>query len=158
MNMQSKNEYLQDLIKKQWYLLKSKKEKSAILDEYCKNTGQNRKYVIRKIRNWSYTNTKKRKRKKFYDKEVVQALIRCFDIFDHPCWQRLKPLLVTEVNRLRKIGELKCSNKVAKKLLKIWARTIDEKLANYKNELVFHVLDLTKKMIIVWLSKKIRLM
>jgi len=26
-----------------------RKEKSAVLDEYCKNTGQNRKYVIRKI-------------------------------------------------------------------------------------------------------------
>lgn len=132
MNMTTRNEYLQTLIKEHWYLLKNKKEKSKILDEYCKNTGQNRKYVIRKIRNWSYTLKSKRNRKVFYDKEVVQALIRCYEIFDHPCWQRLKPLLMREVVRLRKFWELKCSNEVAGKLLQIWVRTIDNKLADHK--------------------------
>ena len=29
--------------------VKAKKEKTQILDEYCRNTGQARKYVIRKI-------------------------------------------------------------------------------------------------------------
>jgi len=33
-----------------YFMAKSRKEKSSILDEYCGNTGQNRKYVIRKIR------------------------------------------------------------------------------------------------------------
>ena len=132
MNMVSRNEYLQTLVKEQWYLLLNKKVKSKILDEYCKNTGQNRKYVIRKIRNWSYTLKPKRKRKVFYDKEVVQALIRCYEIFDNPCWQRLQPLLTTEVSNLRKLGELKCSDEIQEKLLKIWARTIDNKLVEHK--------------------------
>jgi hypothetical protein len=93
MNMTSRNEYLQTLIKEQWYLLLSKKEKSNILDEYCKNTGQNRKYVIRKIKNWSYTLKPKRKRKVFYDKEVVQALI--FSLINFHLLQQLQKFTIS---------------------------------------------------------------
>lgn len=50
MSMQSKKEYLQTLLKEGGYNLRSKKEKSQLLTEYCKNTGLNRKYIIRKIR------------------------------------------------------------------------------------------------------------
>jgi hypothetical protein len=65
MNMYSKNQYLKALVEKRGYLLKSKKEKSKLLDEYCKTTGQNRNYVIRKIRTGTYLklNFGKRKRK-----------------------------------------------------------------------------------------------
>ena len=52
--MYSRNQYLKALIEKRGYLLGSKKEKSKLLDEYCQTTGQNRKYVIRKIRTGAY--------------------------------------------------------------------------------------------------------
>ena len=70
--MHSRNQYLQALVFKNAYFLKSKKEKSQLLDEYCKNTGQNRKYVIWKIREGNYIEDKskkrrKRKRKRYYD-------------------------------------------------------------------------------------------
>jgi len=49
MDMNARNQYLKVLQEK--YLMASvRKEKSSILDEYCSNTHQNRKYVIRKIR------------------------------------------------------------------------------------------------------------
>ena len=138
MDMRSRNQYLQGLIQKRGYHLKSKKEKSNLLDEYCKTTGQNRKYVIRKIREGKYIEDKsrtiKRKREAYYDNEVKIALIRCWEIFDSPCGQRLQPLLENEVDRLRQQEELHCSDEVAEKLKKISARTIDEKLKKHKEK------------------------
>ncbi|MDA2920160.1 transposase family protein, partial [Desulfobacterota bacterium AH_259_B03_O07] len=52
--------------------------------------------------------------------------------FDYPCPQRLKPILRKEVQRLRQLGELRCSDEVAGKLRAISARTIDEKLKRQK--------------------------
>lgn len=49
-----------------------------------------------------------------------------------PCGQRLKPLLGEEVNRLREIGELICTEEVAEKLKGMGSRTIDEKLRRPK--------------------------
>jgi len=63
MDMKSKNQYLKALIEKRGYLLKSKKEKSKLLDEYCQTTGQNRNYVIRKIRTGVYLKSNFGKRK-----------------------------------------------------------------------------------------------
>ena len=46
--MNARNQYLK-VLQERYFMAKSRKEKSSILDEYCGNTGQNRKYVIRKI-------------------------------------------------------------------------------------------------------------
>lgn len=138
MDLMSRSQYLKTLIQRHGYLLKSKKQKSLILDEYCKNTGQNRKYVIWQIRKGKYlqytvpNKQKRRNRKEYYDNAVKLALIHCWEIFDYPCGQRLEPLLKQEVDRLRSLGELKCSEEVAIKLKKISFRTIDEKLKHQK--------------------------
>ena len=105
MDMSARNQYLK-VLKERYFMAKSRKEKSCILDEYCKNTGQNRKYVIRKIRSPFHRVPKKRKRTPLYDAPVRSALARIWEIFDFPCGQRLKPLLKTEVNRLRRLKEL----------------------------------------------------
>ncbi len=44
--MHSRNEYLK-VLRERYLKAKTKREKSQILDEYCRNTGQARKYVIR---------------------------------------------------------------------------------------------------------------
>ena len=90
LNMKSRNQYLEELIRKNGgYHLKSKKDKAILLDEYCRVTGQNRnrKYVIRKLRSgaWGYqqrrkTEKKTRKRKKYYNNNVKVALIKCWMI------------------------------------------------------------------------------
>jgi len=48
MNMDARNQYLK-VLQDRYFKTASKKEKSFILNEYCQNTGQNRKYAIRKI-------------------------------------------------------------------------------------------------------------
>jgi len=59
MNMDARNQYLK-VLQERYFMAKSKKEKSTILDEYCKNTGQNRKYVIRKINSLFSQNPKRK--------------------------------------------------------------------------------------------------
>lgn len=131
MDMHARNEYLKALM--ETYVKAAKKEKGQILDEYCRNTGQNRKYVIHKI--WSEAAPKERIRKTFYDGRIVEALAKVWEVFDYPCGQRLEPLLKKEVERLRKFGELQISDEVANKLKKISSATIDRKLRHQKEAL-----------------------
>lgn len=138
MDMHSRNEYLR-VLRERYLKAGTRKEKSRILDEYCSNTGQARKYVIRKIGPGVDLRPRQRKkRQETYDGEVKAALARVWEIFDYPCGQRLKPVLQTEVERLRRLGELKISDDVALKLRGISSATIDRKLAHQRE--VSHLL------------------
>ena len=101
MNMHSRKEYLKRL-QQRYFQCQSKKEKTSILNEDCKNTHQNRKYVTNRI-NFSFSSKpkEKRRRERIYDGYLKAALAKAWDIFDEPCGQRLAPLLKTEVDRLR---------------------------------------------------------
>ncbi|MCL0106928.1 hypothetical protein M1N63_00650 [Thermodesulfovibrionales bacterium] len=128
MDMHSRNEYLK-VLREKYLKARTKREKSQILDEYCGNTGQARKYVIRKIQPGVDLGLKQRKkRKETYDSQVKAALAKVWEIFDHPCGQRLKPLLEVEVDRLSELGELRVSGEVASKLKRMSSATIDRKL------------------------------
>ena len=105
MDMHSRNQYLKRL-QERYFQARSKKEKSSILDEYCRNTGQNRKYVIRKLRSSISLLVKRRGGKKVvYDGYVKAPLAKVLEIFDYPFGQRLAPLLKSEVDTLRKFRE-----------------------------------------------------
>jgi len=134
MDMSARNQYLK-VLQDRYFAAKSCKEKSEILDEYCRNTGQNRKYVIRKIRSPFHQVPKKRIRQDIYDSCVKVVLVRAWEIFDFPCGQRLEPLLKEEVDRLRRQRELLCSDMVAEKLKKIAPATIDRKLKHQREVL-----------------------
>ena len=82
MDMHSRNEYLKEL-QERYFMTRSKKERSSMLDEYCTNTHQNRKYVISKINSRLSSKPKKRrKRKKVYDGYVKEALAKVWEIFE----------------------------------------------------------------------------
>ena len=133
--MNARNQYLK-VLQKKYFMAKSRKEKSLILDEYCKNTHQNRKYVIRKIRSPISLTVRRRGGKPIvYDGYVKVALAQIWDIFDEPCGQRLAPLLKTEVDRLRQLEEIFICNEVAEKLKRISPRTIDRALRRQKEAL-----------------------
>jgi len=138
MDMHSRNEYLK-VVRERYFRARTKKEKSVILNEYCSNTGQSRKYVIRKIQSRVDLRPKQRKkRKETYDGQVKAALARVWEIFDCPCGQRLKPILEVEVDRLREFGELTISDEVVLKLRQISSATIDRKLEHQRE--VLHLL------------------
>ena len=140
MDMNARNQYLK-VLQERYFMAKSRKEKSAILDEYCKNTGQNRKYLIRKIRSPFSLQVKRRGGKKvIYDGHVKVALAKIWDIFDYPCGQRLAPLLKTEVDRLRWQEEIFISDEIAEKLKKISPRTTAGGLSRTLWQLSFRTL------------------
>ena len=129
-------------MREKYWKAHTKKEKSRILDEYCANTGQARKYAIRKLRARENPDQKPRKRRKpVYDGEITAPLAMIWSALgglDYPCGQRLKPLLELEVDRLIALGELNISGEVATKLKKMSAATMDRKLKHQKE--VLHLL------------------
>jgi hypothetical protein len=138
MDMQSRNQYLK-VLRGRYLKARTKKEKTQVLDEYCCNTGQARKYVIRKIQPGVDLKPKQRKkRKQTYDGQVTASLAKVWEIFDCPCGQRLKPILEVELGRLMDLGELTVSGEVALKLKRMSSATIDRKLKNQRE--VWHLL------------------
>lgn len=133
MDMYSRNQYLKTLRCEYWKA--DKKDKSKILDEIEKRTGLHRKSLLRKLRpttNLDKTKLDRKKRKVVYDGKIVSALVELWKIFDHPCGQRLKPLLKDEVERLRYFGEINITDHTAEQLKKISPPTIDRKLRHQK--------------------------
>ncbi len=92
MNTEAKKQYMETLREK--YFKADKKGKSKILDEYCENTGEDRKYAIKKFNYKVKIKDKKdyKKRKNKYDGEVIVKLVELFKIFDYPCGQNLVPM------------------------------------------------------------------
>lgn len=114
----------------------SRPEKSRILDEYCANTGQNRKYAIRKIRPGVLLGKKERKKRKALCESAVIAALACvWQIFDYPCGQRLKPLLLCEVDRQRDFVDPPIPAAVADQLKRMAPATIDHRLRHQREVL-----------------------
>lgn len=142
MHMKAKNQYLHALITNMGgYHLVGRKKKTRILDEYCRVTSQNRKYVIRKIKSGAYVQTmkkekggQKRIRRSYYDGNVMGHLIKLWVIFDRPCGQRMKEQIANELDRLKRFNEILVSEEMTSKLKKISAREIDNTLKAHKEK------------------------
>jgi len=129
--VRSRTQYLETLLNR--YLKAKKKEKGRLLDEYCRNTGQNRKYVIRKIATLAFGTPRPRKKRMVeYGKDVQVGLGTLWEIFDRPCGQRLKPMIIAELGRLRWLKEMDITDKTAGKLVRISPATIDRLLRPQK--------------------------
>ena len=78
MNSEARKQYMDTLREK--YFKAGKKEKGQILNEYCQNTKQERKYAIKKF-NYKIKNKETRKpRACFYDENVIAILIKIWGI------------------------------------------------------------------------------
>ncbi len=133
MDIEARKQYMETLRKR--YLGGSKKEKGRILDEYCKNTGQERKYAIKKFRYKVRLKETRKKRKAYYDNTIKVVLVEIWNIFDRPCGQRLKTTIEDELDKMRNLGEIQCSNATADKLKKMSSATIDRKMKREKEVL-----------------------
>ena len=128
MDMASRNQYLQGL-RKEYLKEDSRRNKSKLLDEAVKRTELCRKYLIVKLGTEARLKVYPRKaRSCHYGPEVITALAKIWRIFDYPCGLRLAVLLKNEVDRLRKLRELNCTDVVANCLKTISPATIDIKL------------------------------
>jgi len=127
------------------YQRASKKEKTMMLNEFIRLTGYNRCYACqilkKKERVLGYLNIAgkrikyvadrktKRKKKRFYDKEIFMVLKKIWIICDYICSKRLAPFLSEIIPVLEKHGEINLTTKVREKVFKISAATIDRMLA-----------------------------
>jgi len=133
MDMRTREQYLKSLLDR--YHRAQKRGKTAILDEYCRNTGLARKSALRKLAGLFRGDSRPRqKRQPIYGRAVRVALELIWEIFDRPCGQRLKPLIEEELVRLRALGELVLDEKTARLLEKVSPATIDRLLTAKKTE------------------------
>ena len=129
--MNARRQYLEELGKE--YGRADEKSRGRLLDEAEKRTGLNRKYLIRVLNHPRRPGPRKRRRRRAeYGAAVVTALVEVWDIFEQPCGQRMAAVLRSELDRLRTLGELRCSDAVAGQLKEISARTIDRLLGREK--------------------------
>ncbi len=135
MNIEARNQYMDTL--RERYFKANKKEKGEILNEYCRNTKQDRKHAIKKF-NYKVKVKNKEERKKracFYDGIVITVLVEIWKIFDYPCGARMEEILRTETENLRAWKEIKCSDEIAEKLKQMKSATIDRRLDHEKEVL-----------------------
>lgn len=132
MDMRSREQYLASV--RQEYRQASRKEKTRLLNEARKRTRLNRKVLIRKLAHEPAAKVARARKARAvsYGAEVVTALVKVWELFDYPCGERLAAVLGSELERLRKTRELRCTHAVAEKLRRVSARTIDRLLAREK--------------------------
>lgn len=134
MDVRAREQYLARL--RLEYIGADKKAKTKLLNEAEKRTGLARKYLVVRLRADAPALVLHRSsRRKQYGAEVATALARCWEVFDFPCGQRLAPILRAEVPRLRRFGELHCSDEVAAKLQRVSPKTIDRLLTAERERL-----------------------
>ncbi len=94
MSPRSKKEYTEAVHKR--YKKASRRDKTAILDEFCATTGYHRKYAIvllRGFKRFTKPKPKKRGRRPLYGDEILHALKRIWRAANLPCSKRLKVIL-----------------------------------------------------------------
>ena len=131
--MHARKQYLYEVRKE--YAEADEPGRSRLLDEAQKRTGMNRKYLIRLFNRRARPRAvgkRRRKRQAEYGAALTTALIQMWDIFEQPCGQRLAPALRSEVDRLRRLGKLRCSDAAGEQLKEISPSTIDRLLRREK--------------------------
>jgi len=126
------------------YQKSKKREKITILNEFTKLTGYNRSYasqilnqskllgyvhVAGKTIKYIRDHKKRRKKKRYYDHDVLIALKKLWEGADYICSKRLAPYLEEYITVLERCGEIKLTHEVREKLLTISPATIDRLLA-----------------------------
>jgi len=118
MSKLSKREYLIEVKKKYWKA--DKKKKSQLLDDFCDFTKMHRKSALRLINGklqpkWRH----RKKREKYYDQMVIDALLAIWRAADEICAERLHPFIPDMLQKLVDYKEITVNNEVKEKLLKI---------------------------------------
>jgi len=144
--MNARLEYL--IRKKTMYLKASVQERTVILDEICKTTCLNRKYVIGLLQ--AKTDLKARKdrpptkRPPTYTNEHAYYLKKIWNILDCPCGQRLVSVMTETIEALSRHKEISLSEGIREKLCHMSASTIDRLLKPWKAQAKRRVHGTTK--------------
>ena len=117
---------------KKRYKLSHFKDKKKILDEFVATTGYQRKYAIyllnSKAEKTSICQKDKIPRKKKYNEEAEQALIKIWQTANQICSKRFVPFIPDLLESLERFGHLALSTEVRNLLLTISPATADRLL------------------------------
>jgi hypothetical protein len=116
---------------KERYRKASRKERTAMLDEFVKTTGYHRKYAISLLngRQQRAQGPIKRPRRAIYGPEEARALVILSQLFDHINSKRLRKALDAELQGLYESGFLQVSSECYQKLKRVNPATMDRLLA-----------------------------
>jgi hypothetical protein len=145
MSIHSRIEYLKKV--KPRYIKADKKTKNIMLDEFCQNTGYNRKYAICRLAPQNEIDPPKvinRKRGYYYTNEDIYWLSKVWEIMDYPCGQRFEPVLSEMIDVLTFHKELAIPETISKKLKGISSDTINKRLKPYRAKLKRRINSTTK--------------
>jgi hypothetical protein len=107
--------------------------KIKILDEFCHNTGYNRKYAIRILQTGHHYKARKKTGVKKYLGQSFQIILKIWELLNYPCGARLKPQLLPMSEQLASHKEIPELNEVVKgQLLEIGSATLDRYLIREK--------------------------
>ena len=133
MSRMSRWEYLEAIFAR--YRHADRREKQAMLNEFCRNTGHHRKYALRLLNGPPPgprpARPRSRRRSTTYPVEVITALAAVWEAAAYPCSVRLKALLPLWMPWVRK--HLRPSAVVEKDLLRISPRQMDRRLRARKS-------------------------
>ena len=79
------------LMRKRYGMMKTKRAKGKILDEFCENTGLERKHVIKVLRSTSEPLRSAGRQSEYSD--AVEGLKSIWLLFDQPCSKLLHPVM-----------------------------------------------------------------
>jgi len=138
-----KREYLIEVKRKYWKA--GKKKKTQLLDDFCSFTGMHRKSALRLINGklqpkWRH----RRKRPKYYDTEVIEALLILWRSVDEICAERLHPFIPELLDKLVNCGEIDVGAKTIQKLTEISLGLIKEILSKTKHRSLVRIGGTTK--------------
>lgn len=121
---------------KERYRKASRKERTAMLDEFVKTTGYHRKYAIGLLngRRQRCKGPIKRPRRAIYGSEEARALLTLSQLFDHINSKRLRKALDAELQGLYKSGFLQVSSKCYQNLKQVSPATMDRLLAGRRRQ------------------------
>lgn len=114
----------------QRYFVATKKEKSAILAEFCLNTGYEHKYAIKKLRKtFLHPEKKKQKRKRESQYMIIKPTVKTlWDVADFPSATRFHAMLPVLVARGLRYREINPNKEQQTKLKIISISSIDRML------------------------------
>ena len=103
--------------------------KTFMLDEFCRNTGYNRKYAIQLFGHKRPVKTETRKgRGRKYGPDVFSAIIKIWELLEYPCGTRLKPNLLITAEAMERFGEIELTDDIKSNLKTISGKTLDRRL------------------------------
>lgn len=126
MSINSRKELL--TITRMEYQQASWKERRAILDSFTLVTGHNRKYATKLLNEKGLKLVKQKNRSRFYDDDVVEALIVLWKAANKIASKRLIPFLPALIAKLKQFNHIVITSETEQKLLRMSAATADRLL------------------------------